>query len=152
MAELILSLGILAVTLIAVSTLFISLYRSSEKSSRQTAGVVVAETVLNQLLHDIFLGLRPGLSKADFFNNNSPPAAPIEGNLVLSNTEYLYRFEYVTITTTSGTVLGAGLGGNRLKSVTVTCWWWGSNENSMRQGLGRLSVQLKRLVNENAKF
>ena len=138
-------------TVMAVS-FFMSLYRSSEKSAHNSSGVMVAETVINQQLHDIFLGLHPSLTKANFFATNSPPGAPLTGSLTLSNTEYQYQMDYVTVQTTSGTDLGAGLSGNRLKAVTVTCWWWGASSTSTRVGQGKQTAQVRRLVNENAKF
>lgn len=152
LAEVVVCLGILALALVVSVTLFLSMFRSAEKSSHNVSGVMVAETVMTQVLHDIFLGLRPGLTKADFFANNSPPSPPLSGSLVLSNTEYQYEMDYATVTSTTGTDLGAGLSGNRLKVVTVTCWWWGPTAASQRAGQGRLSVQIRRLVNENARF
>lgn len=131
---------------------FMSLFKNSEKSSHTTAGVMVAETVINQQLHDIFLGVHPTLTKAIFFANDSPPNPPLLGKLTLSNTDYQYRMDYVTVQTTAAAPLGAGLTGNRLKAVTVTCWWWGATATSQRAGQGKLSVQVRRLVNENARF
>lgn len=150
LAELVLCLGILAIALISITSLFIGLFRSSDKSSHSATGESVAITVLNKQLHDIFLGLHPTLTKAAFFASDSPPA--ITGSLVLSNTEYQYQIDHVTIqSAVSGGDLGAGLSGNRLKAVTVTCWWWG-NAGSNRAGQGKLMVQTRMLVNENDQF
>ena len=150
LAELVLSLGLLTVAMVMLSSLFVGLYRGSDKSGNQSTGLNAAETVLNQQIHDIFKGTHPTLTKAAFFASNSPPG--LSGSLTLSSTEFLYQFDYVTVQSNLGTDLGVGLSGNRLKAVTVTCWWWGQAANSHRAGLGKLSVQLRRLVNENDQY
>lgn len=150
MAELVLCLGILAVALVILTSFFISLYRATDKSGNTSAGTRAAETVLNQQLHDIFRGTHPTLTKAGFFAGSASPG--ISGTLQLGQTEFQYQVDYATVASSAGGDLGAGLSGNRLKSVTVRCWWWGAQANSQRAGQGRLSVELHRLVNENDEF
>lgn len=150
LAELILCLGILATALVFLTSFFISLYHSADKSGNTSSGVHVAETVLNQQLHDIYRGTHPTLTKATFFATNGPS---LTGRLQLASTEFQYQMDFATVqNAASGGDLGAGLPGNRVKAVTVKCWWWGSNANSQRTGQGRLSVELHRLVNENDEF
>jgi len=149
LAELILCLGILATALVFLTSFFISLYHSADKSGNTAAGVHVAETVINQQLHDIYKGTHPTLTKTGFFNTNGPS---IVGSLQLASTEFQYQMDFVTVQNTSGADLGSGLPGNRVKSVTVKCWWWGPVSTSQRTGQGRLSVELHRLVNENDDF
>ena len=150
LAELILCLGILATALVFLTSFFISLYRSADKSGNTAAGVHVAETVINQQLHDIFKGTHPTLTKTGFFTTNGPS---VTGRLQLASTEFQYQMDFVTVQdAVLGGDLGAGLAGNRVKAVTVKCWWWGAGATSQRSGQGRLSVELHRLVNENDEF
>jgi len=148
LAEVILCLGILAVALVMTVNLFLSVQRGGDKNRHTATGTLVAETVLNQFLHDVYQGVHPTLTKATFFSAD----ASLSGSLALSSTEYFYQIDYQTVVSTAGTELGAGLGGNRLKAVQVTCWWWGAGPTSQRSGQGKLSVQLRKLVNENASF
>lgn len=150
MAELVICLGIIALALVVLASFFISLYRSANKSGNTASGARVAETVINQQLHDIFRGTHPTLTKASFFATNASPG--ITGQLQLDQTTFQYQMDYATVQANGGGDLGASLAGNRLKSVTVTCWWWGSGPTAQRTGQGRLSVRLQRLVNENDEF
>lgn len=146
MGELTISLGILATALVILTIFFISLYHAGDKSGNTATGTRAAETVLNQQLHDIFHGTHPSLTKATFFAGDASPG--VTGQLLLGATEFQYQMDYATVRSTAGGDLGASLSGNRLKSVTVKCWWWGEQ----RAGQGRLSVTLSRLVNENDEF
>lgn len=148
LAEVILCLGILAIALVMTVNLFLSVQRGGDKNRHTATGTLVAETVMNQFLHDVYQGVHPTLTKAAFFGAD----ASLSGNLVLGNTEYFYQIDYQTVVSTAGTDLGAGLSGNRLKAVQVTCWWWGVAPTSQRSGQGKLSIQLRKLVNENASF
>lgn len=148
MAELILCLGILATAIIFLTTFFISINRLSSKSDNTSIGAHAAETVLNQQLHDIFKGVHPALTKATFLNNNASPG--ISGSILLGVTQFQYQMDYATVQAGAGGDLGGSQ--NRLKLVTIHCWWWGANANAQRTGQGRLSVELRRLVNENDKF
>jgi len=145
-----LCLGILAVALIFLTSFFISLYHASDKSGNTATGTRAAETIINQQLHDIFKGTHPTLTKAGFFAGDATPG--ITGSLQLGQTEFQYEMDYATVQSSAGGSLGAGLGSNRLKAVTVRCWWWGADANARRAGQGRLSVELHRLVNENDEF
>ncbi|MBX3171221.1 MAG: prepilin-type N-terminal cleavage/methylation domain-containing protein [Candidatus Eremiobacteraeota bacterium] len=150
LAELVLCLGILAVALIFLTSFFISLYRATDKSGNTAVGTRVAETVINQQLHDIFKGTHPTLTKAGFFAADAAPG--VSGVLQLGQTEFQYQLDYATVPSSGGGTLGAGLASNRLKKVTVRCWWWGTGANAQRAGQGRLSIELHRLVNENDEF
>lgn len=144
MAELVLCLGILTVALVFLTSFFVSLYRSTDKSGNTAAGTRAAETVLNHQLHDIFKNTHATLTKAAFFAGD----AGLSGSLQLGQTEFQYQMDYATVQSSGGGDLGAGLTGNRLKAVTVRCWWAGGQ----RAGQGRLSVEIHRLVNENDEF
>lgn len=151
MIELVICLGLLALAVILLTSFFVSLYRSADKSGNTAAGIRVAETVINQQLHDIFKGLHPAITKASFFATDASPG--LTGNLQLDQTEFQYQMDYVTVQANGGGGdLGASLSGNKLKSVVVTCWWWGPTPNAQRAGQGKLSVRLQRLVNENDEF
>lgn len=152
LAELLLSLALLTVALVTVGALFISMYRTQEKASRGSTGVLAAETVLNTKLHAIFHGLEPGLSKTDFFNNDAPPQPSLEGRLLLSGTEYIYKLDYSTVPGPGGAPLGSTLAENRLKLVSITCWWWTADATATRAGFGKQTYSTQRLVNENDKF
>ncbi|MBN9419659.1 MAG: prepilin-type N-terminal cleavage/methylation domain-containing protein [Candidatus Eremiobacteraeota bacterium] len=150
LAELILCLGILAISLVFLTSFFISLYRATDKSGNTAIGTRAAETVINQQLHDIYKGSHPTLTKSSFFAADAAPG--LSGSLQLGQTEFQYQMDYSTVQSSSGGSLGASLAGNRVKMVTVRCWWWGANAGSQRAGQGRLSVELHRLVNENDEF
>lgn len=149
MVELILCLGIMALAVVVLTSFFISLYRSADKSGNTAAGTRVAETVINQQLHDIFKNTHPTITKASFFANDGA----LTGQLQLDQTLFQYQMDYVTVQANGGGGdLGASLSGNKLKSVVVTCWWWGGGPTAQRAGQGKLSVRLQRLVNENEDF
>lgn len=145
-AELVLCLGILTVALVFLTSFFVGLYRSTDKSGNTAAGTRAAETVLNHQLHDIFKNTHVSLTKAAFFAADAAPG--VSGSLQLGQTEFQYQMDYATVRSSGGGDLGAGLTGNRLKAVTVRCWWAGGQ----RAGQGRLSVEIHRLVNENDEF
>lgn len=135
--------------LVTIAALFISMYRSQEKASHGSTGVLATETVLNTNLHRIFTGGHPTLTKTAFFSTDAPPSPSIEGSLNLGATEYLYKMDYSTVSSPAGVPVGTGLSGNRLKLVTVTCWWWAADAVQARAGYGRQSYTVQRLVNEN---
>jgi hypothetical protein len=152
LAELVLSFALITVVLLTVASLFTAAFRTQGKAGRSSIGQKAAETVLVGKLHAIYKGVHPGLTKANFFAQDAPPNPVLEGSLVLSGTEYVYRMDYQTVVDGAGDPLGRGLPENRLKLVGVTCWWWSADENQTRAGTGKQSVRIQRLVNENDQF
>lgn len=147
--ELVLSLGLLASALVVLVTLFIQLFHSGDKAGHTASGVRVAETVLNQQLHAVFHDSHPLYTLAAFWANDGT----VDGVLRIAATDYSYQLDFATVVTgAGGSSLGASLADNRLKAVHVKVWWWGASADSTRTGQGRLTVELRRLVNENDEY
>ncbi len=145
--EVVLAMGLLAVGILTVLGLFGQLSKEAQKASDTGAGILAAESVLNRTVHEILDDTGP-VSRADFFGNDSPPAAPIQGTITANRTVMTYEITYRTVQNTAGGGLGAALPENRTKQVDITMWWWTENADSHRAGYGFLRTSATKLVNE----
>lgn len=138
---------------LAVVALLLQLIRGTEKQSNLAAGSVLAEEVMTERLQVIFDNAEPGLSKNDFFDNNSPPDSPLEGTVALGQTTFTYRMNYQTVNNTGGNPVGGSAANtNRLKRVDITVWWWTDDPDNPRAGQGYLRTSATRFVNEKLDF
>lgn len=177
--ELMISVGIMATTLLLVVGVFTNVMRASRKSVDLTAGTLVAESVMNRELYSIMTGP----DKAAFFKDGTVPAASshnlqageVKPNELLSGTERLnetvftYKM-YAKALDLTDPGAGAAEGSNaksvsdknRVVKVDVVVWWWAegakngeepaNGTDNTRQGYGILRTELTRLVNQNSKF
>lgn len=152
-AELVVCLGLLAIMSLAIVALILQLLRGSDKESHLAAGNVLAEQIMTERLQAIFSDSVPGLTKDQFFDTDSPPAAPLEGIVVLGTTEFTYQMSYQTIFNTGGVPVGGDVADtNRLKRVDIKVWWWTDDPDNPRAGHGYLRTTATRFVNEKMDF
>jgi len=153
LAEIMIALGMLAGLTLVVFALFLQLVRGAEKQENLAAGAVLAQEVLTERLQTIFDNAEPGLSKEDFFSQDSPPLAPLEGTVALGTTTFTYRINHKTLSDSSGTPIGGDpVNNNRLKRVDITVWWWNDDPNESRFGQGFLRTEASRFINEKTDF
>jgi prepilin-type N-terminal cleavage/methylation domain-containing protein len=149
--EVIIAMGLLGVGILTVLGLFGQLTRDAQKATATGAGVLAAESVLNRTVSEILSDVGP-ISRADFFANDSPPSAPIQGTITANRTIMTYEITYRTVQDTAGGGLGAGLPENRTKHVELNMWWWTDNPDSHRAGYGFLRTSASKLVNEQTEI
>lgn len=138
LVELVFAIGALAVAFLMIVALFLSLFKSSQKSLDLTTGTLVAESAMAQYLYG--LQEQPG-GLADNLKDNT--ANPFRGSSRLNQTEYYYE------------ILCNDLGTADLKKVSVRVWWWEENpdrKENPRQGYGKLSVEISRIVYTDSKM
>lgn len=153
LAEVIVALGVASGAFLVVAALFTQLLRGNQKEADLAAGALIARAVMTERLQKIFAGLEPGLTKEEFFAQNAPPLAPLEGTVTLNRSVFTYRITHQTVSTSGSDPLGGPADrNNRLKKLNVVVWWWADEENATRSGYGDLRVEATRLVNENASF
>ncbi|MEW6280963.1 MAG: hypothetical protein AB1758_20285 [Candidatus Eremiobacterota bacterium] len=152
LAELMVSVGIVAVGILMVIGIFIGLLHQSQRSADRSAGTVVASSMLNQEIYQILNNTHPTVTKADFFDLDSPPEPPLQGTVNLNGTVFTYTVRYQTVDDNTGSPLGDGLNNARVKRTDVTVWWWTDTADTARKGYGYLRTQLTRLVNEGDTF
>lgn len=143
--ELIISLAILSSVGLLVMATLTRMLKPSQKAADLSAGVVVAQSVIEEEVHAI-LSDTGAISKASFWTNNAPPASPITGNITVGGTDYSYQMEYQTVI---DQITGDPLGGTdperQVKKVDITVWWWNSNADDAREGYGQLQTQASQL-------
>lgn len=143
--ELLVATGILSTALLLMIGVFLSAMRGNQKAVDLTAGAVVAESVLTQIIYETS---SDPARKADFFDSvyDADTGSPYtSGVLTLNRTP----FNYVLY---APTVLNPGPydpDGNKLKRLEVVVWWWQDSSQSARAGYGQLRTDLVRLVNQN---
>lgn len=144
LVELMISIGILATSLLLVVGIFMTVTRASQKSLDLTAGTIIAESVLSRELYSI---MGDDTTRAGFFAANDPSVPIVQGTERLNQTVFTYLIY-------ANTVMGGEVG-NRVKKVDTVVWWWnegGSSVAGVRPGYGFLRSEVSRLVNENSKF
>lgn len=149
--EVVIAVGILAVGILTVIALFTQLLRSSHKASDSSLAVAAAESFLNQTISNIFNDTEI-VSKTDFWNDNAPPADPIERTVNPGGKVMTYRITYQTVNDTAGDPLGDDLPENRSKKVDIVLWWFTDDPAKARPGYGYLRVSASRLINEQEEF
>lgn len=175
LVELMVSVGIMAITLLLVMAVFTTSMRAGQKSVDLAAGVLVAETVLTKDVYDIVHG------KGDSVVDGS--SATIRANLMdgngdvvmsgikdLNNTTFIWELKSTKL---AGVDLDANI--SDLLRLDVEVWWyktgsnvdaldngditgakaWGDNSernNKSRAGFGVLHCSMSRLYNVSADF
>ncbi len=125
--ELMVSICILASSIMLILGLFVHLFNASQKSVDLTAGTVVAESVLQKYLYD----------------TPFPPqnlAIPYSGVVQLNNQAYIYTI-YVQDINSS------------LKRVdAVVTWWNRTPDRASKEGYGMLKTEISRLIYRNSRI
>ncbi len=142
--ELLVSIGILATSLVMVVGVFLTVTRASQKSLDLTAGTVVAQSVLSRELYGI---MSNEVSRRTFFDRDYQTDPLLRGTERLNQTAFTYLLY-------ANTVMNGDVG-NRVKKVDVVVWWWNEEAASVpgsTAGYGFLRSEVTRLVNENSRF
>ena len=147
MLELLLALGLIAVTILSVLGLSIGIARSNQEGVDRTVGGVVATNLVKRLLSQVKSD-NPSGTTANFWGQDSGSLAYEEGVYSNNNTDYNYKIFVLDVKDTAGDPIGDASTENRLKKVDVRIAWWGS-EGQARQGQGKLEVKLSRLISES---
>lgn len=147
--ELMISVGILSVAILLVVGVFTFLFSASQKSVDLTAGTVIAQSIMQDTVNRCTYD-------ADFrrtlFTNHGVYSAETviqAGAKSYNGTDYSY-----SITVQELAALGSS-SVNPMFSLGVTCWWWDSGgglPGAMRQGYGKLSVELNRIILYSADY
>ncbi len=138
------SVGILATSLVLVVGIFMTVTQASQKSLDLTAGTIVAESILSRELYGI---MGDDDSRHTFFARDYQNDPFVRGTERLNQTVFTYLI-YAT-SAMDGEV------GNRVKKVDAVVWWWneeGAPSSEGRAGYGFLRSEVTRLVNENSRF
>ena len=147
LAELMVAIMLLAICILTVLGLSLAVVRVDSKAAETSAGSVVADTLLQEVVAQVKADSPPG-TKDSFWNNDHEVWA--QGSRVNNGPEFSYWISAVTVTTTGGDSLGSADLQNRLKKVDVRVRWFndGSSEQSGRQGYGELEATISQLVPE----
>jgi Tfp pilus assembly protein PilV len=140
-AELLISLTLMAVAILTVIGLTVTNMKVSRKATDTTTASLVAKTELERTI-------LVGMSDAAFWDNEHTVAPYADGTVVIDNTSF--DFQVFASTVMDGAdPLGTSNGDteNRLKKVDIVVYWWDS-ESQDHQGYGRLEVHQSRLVAE----
>lgn len=139
LVELVLALGLLAIVILALGLLSLTIIRSETESGDRTAAAAVADSLLSQTVR---------LARKDEnFWKQSSHSPYVESSTVVGGQTYEYVVEAETITDASGTPLGGSLPHNVLKRMTIRLTWFDTKSKD-RQGYGKLSYELTRIVIE----
>lgn len=147
--ELLISVGILAVAILMVVGVFTYLFSASQKSVDVTAGTVIAEAIMQDTVNRF--AYDPGF-RTTLHNNYSVYASDTviqSGARAYNGTDFNY-----TISLQELGALGSSAV-NPMFSLGVKCWWWDSGGGyaaANRQGYGRLSVELNRIILYSADY
>ena len=145
--ETLISVAIVAVALLAVGAVFISLLSAGTKNSDAETATLVAQGTLSHTIYDLVTGTgyTPAQKAAAF---TAPVATllvpPGTSNVTLNNQVYSYN-----ITTQGVPIPGPVKANNALALITIQVWW-NSDASGVRQGQGRTSTSMSRLINEQA--
>jgi Tfp pilus assembly protein PilV len=120
--ETVIALGVLAVLLIGLSGLFLRLLAGAEKSNDTSAGLLVAERLLQQECN------------TGKFQSSPPQSTLLYTHSGEQAQEFLYQVTCSPMQVTAG--------GKPIYYVDVQVWWSGGS----RAGQGRLSTRAGRLV------
>ncbi len=135
-AEVVVAFGILGILAVVTIGVFTRLLSSSGKGTDQVAAQVVAQTVLDR-------AVRHGPPNWGFPSGGATGKLELEIREPTTQTDFLYRVEAQRATTTADS-----LSMGNLYEVQVTVTWWQEEVDSSayRQGIGRTSLELSRLV------
>jgi len=131
LAEVIVSIALLGVIVVSTVLLFLSLQRSSNKTTDSSAALTYAQAVLDQAVAEgppDWGG--PGGSR-DLYTHDA-----------VTRTTFTHELAAQLVYSPSSTALPMG----DLYRLDVTVYWWSDAPDQTRQGMGKLSTKLGRLV------
>lgn len=137
MIEVLLSLGLVSVAILALMGLAITAVNARQKATDTEAARHVAQGQLARVV-DGAVNDSPKGFRQNLFDHNS--SAPFQGGKVtIGPTTFNYSVLAHPLTGTAAP--------NRLTQIEVEVWWWGDKDQE-RQGLGRLTLRTSQLLNE----
>jgi type II secretory pathway pseudopilin PulG len=140
--ETLISVGIVAVALLTVAGVFISLLSAGSKNSDLETGVLVAQGTLSSVIYNVENNIGySAAQKTAIFNTPSSTALISAGTVNLDTQPYIYDVTYQTVFTDASHT-------NNHLSLFEIKMWWASDSSATRQGQGRTSTSLSRLVSE----
>lgn len=149
-AEVLLTLALMTMAILALMGLSFSSLKATTKSADVTRGVQVAQQYLDRIIEQA-LADQPAGMRASFFDQDIPGQPWRTVDIPLGQTRFTVKLFVQTVQDSStGASLGGAAGaGNRLKKVdAVVSWWDGDGQSQGRAGYGRLQTQLSQLVSE----
>ena len=142
MIEVVFSLAIMTMTLLALVSLCSTCMHVNKKSSTQLIAVRIADSELQRLIQDALTGQNPSFWKQDY----PYPTTPIVTNsTTVGSNEFTWAIYANTITSANASTLGAGRANNLLKKTQIVVWWGSS---TTREGYGKMSTSICRLVGQ----
>jgi Tfp pilus assembly protein PilE len=146
LAELLVSLFLVSVSVLSVVAMGISTLRAQQKDTDRPLGTLAAERVLNERIYAV---QSDTLANRNAWWATDHSASPwLVGNLTVNQTEYDYNLYTTTISDTAGVKLGSGNPSfNGLKKVDVVVTWW--NGSKGQTGYGQMQVTKTALVNRS---
>ncbi len=171
--ELMVSVGIMSVTLLLVLAVFTGSMKASQKTTDLTAGVIVAETVLTKDVYNIVnkVDKEADESAFDKLKKGGVVASGIKN---LNNTTFVWELSSSRVDNTdSGTPVGGTTIDNQLVKLDVVVWWgksgdkvyeYSSDNGNMQVGgakdtttlsmthAGILRCEMSRLYNISSEF
>lgn len=135
--ELLLSLGLIAVAILALMGMALVSVQARQKSFDTETAYQVAQNELQRIVDGALSDTPAGLQAAFFEHSSSVPLE--SGTVTVGQTEFSFLVYVETLPFEAAP--------NRLKKVDVEVWWWGEKPGE-RQGMGRLSYRTSRLVDE----
>ena len=152
MAEVVMAVGFLALTVLTLLGLSMATIRSNDKGFSLAPAGKAADRLTEQQIYQVQKDSPPG-TRASFWGATGPwRDSAGYGNLTMGGVTYEWTISLADLSDTSGVPLGTAAGepGNRAKKVNATVWWSDSRaQGGQRQGYGRMELQATRLINEN---
>jgi Tfp pilus assembly protein PilV len=150
LAEVLLSVGLLSVALLALIGQSALLANSSQKTDDRTIALDIAQTVLERHARAATMDEPPG-ENAKISARDDATNPYSEADEKVGGTDYSYEMYISNVTNSvSGETLGTGPTGAesqnvKLKRFEVKVVWW-NGDQQQRSGYGNLEVRVSRLV------
>ena len=138
--ETLVSVAIVTIALLVVAGVFISILSAGAKNSDAEAGVLIAQSQLNQAVYN----LTDSASLPLAYAYAVPTLAYPPTNVTINNQVFSYNITLQNVSVPGPVVAKNGL---FLCSIQM---WWASDASGVRQGQGKTSTSMSRLVNEQA--
>ena len=141
--ELMVSVGIMSVTLLLVLAVFTGSMKASQKTTDLTAGVIVAETVLTKDVYNIMNQVKDesaGTTAKEHLEKGGVVASGIKN---LNNTTFVWELNSTKVDSSdSGSSVGGTTINNQLVKLDVVVWWGksGAEVDSYSSQAGEMST------------
>ena len=142
LVEMVLAIGLLGIVILSVGLLSLMIIRSTSESNDRTSTAAVASSLLDRVIRD-------AQDDPNFWSTDHVSSPYLADTLKMGKLNYQYEvFAETLVNQNAGNPVGDALANNRLKRVTLLMSWH-DTQNAERQGYGKLSYSVSRVVNEN---